>query len=206
MAHEEATRFIERLLPGLRKRHVRYDSDEDICQHTLFDMLKKWDTLEITTDAKFANVFSRFYHTLKWVERAHRARSLSRGTYWLTHAGGIPEYNFSSYRDSAGEWESPQPRLIIGDHNLKACDPWETARTEALEFIELLPTPLYRKSFYLYFIEGYTQSEAAVMVGTTRELFIEIIREGITFLKAKQQVANLEGRNVCGAPTLIGDK
>lgn len=186
MAHEEATRFIERLLPGLRKRHVRYDSDEDICQHTLFDMLKKWDTLEITTDAKFANVFSRFYHTLKWVERAHRARSLSRGTYWLTHAGGMPDEARMEMQSSV------------------QYNPWKHNRIEALEFIELLPTPLYRKSFYLYFIEGYTQSEAAVMVGTTRELFIGIIREGIAFLKAKQQMANLEGRNVSEAPTLTG--
>lgn len=191
MAHEDAIAYITRLLPVMREKYLLVDSDEDLCQQALLDMLKKWDTLGITNDDQFTIVFKSFYSTLKWVERSRYARGVSRGTYWHAHAGGIP--SFLEYRTT---------RLLADDPF--AYNPWVHPRLEALEFIELLPTPVLRKAFYLYYIEGYTLEETATLMHRDRGTVSSILSKGLALLQAAQAVLNAEGRSQSEGPTRHG--
>lgn len=205
--HAEAAHYIERLFPQLRKQYVKHADDEDICQYVLFDLLKKWEQLNITSDEQFTNMFARFFYTSKWVERAHRARSLSRGSYWLRHAGGIPLAYYEHAGNQSSRWGTllEEPRITNPHGVTTEYDPWNSNRVDALEWIEQLPTPLYRKIFTHYYIEGYTQSEIGAMIGSYRERVNLILQEGVILLQQARLVQlTEEGRNVSGAPTHTG--
>ena len=205
MPHTEATQYIERLFPSLRKKYVRTEDDEDLCQLVLFDLLKKWPVLQITDDKGFNNVFARFYFTSKWVERSRRARSLASGTYWLSHAGGIPDCYYEGVdtlnKNKQGAHRA-EPVLSNPFGVTTEYNPWNNNRVDAAEWIACLPTPLYRKVFTLYYIEGYTQSEVGVMVDSYRERVNVILQEGVVLLqKIHAAQAHEEGRTVREAPT-----
>lgn len=196
MAKEDGVRFIERLFPGLRPRYVHHEDDEDICQVVLCDMLRKWDSLAITTDSQFANTFSRFYGTRKWINRGRRARQMASGTYWMTHPGGIPT-RYLGHEGKHGK------RVLDGDLAISSTaslttqyNPWCSHRTEALEWIAQLPTPLYRRVLTLYFIEGYTLSETGALLGWHKDKVAAIVKEGVTYLQAVHKQELEEGRNV----------
>ena len=191
MGKEEGVRYIERLFPDLRRKYVHKADDEETCQTVLCDLLKRWDTLEVTSDKEFTHHFHRFYGKAKWVERSRRARSLVGGRYWLTHAGGVPA--------KEEEHGKSNPYGTTTEYN-----PWNNDRVHAMEWIGYLPTPLYRKIFTLYYIEGYSHAEVGAMVGSYREQISLIIREGVQLLKAINQQQQEEGRNVTVAPTTHG--
>jgi DNA-directed RNA polymerase specialized sigma24 family protein len=205
LGKEEGVRYIERLFPGIRPRYVHQADDEDICQIVLCDILKKWDTLGITNDKEFTYTFHRFYGTSKWVQRSRKARALAGGTYWMSHAGGIPAQHRDDGQGPKGvRLRSVDPVIESNPSMTTAYNPWVNHRVEALEWISYLPTPLYRRIFTLHFIEGYSQSEVGALIGSYRERVGIIINEGIQLLKATHKAQQEEGRNVSVAPTLKG--
>lgn len=182
MLHTEAAEYIERLFPRLRRKCVVWEDDKDICQHVLFDILKRWPTLEITTDGQFNRTFMRFFHQAKWVERTRRARSWTSGFAWSSHGGRVP---YTSYHDAYESKLNVKAHGLEGDAlQANAHNPWATTHIRALEWIDMLSTPLLKKIFTMHYIEGYTQSEVAAQIGSYREQVNLIIAEGLTFLRA----------------------
>ena len=196
--------YIERLFPALRPKYIRTEEDEDICQIVLCDMVRKWERLCVTTDEEFIDIFSRFYGTRKWIERGRRARQLVSGTYWLTHPGGIPT-RYLGYNKQHGHGRTLEFDLAIPSTTSLTTQytPWSSDRIEALEWIERLPTPLYRRLFFLYFIEGYTLSEIGKLLNWPRERVGLVIKEGVVCLQVLyKQDCEEEGRSANVGPTL----
>lgn len=203
--HEHMVDCIERLYPLLRPRFVHEADDEDLCQVVLCDMLRKADTLQVTTDAAFTDTFSRFYGTRKWIDRGRRARQLSSGTYYMTHPGGIPHKYTQRIMINGRVTRSETDLAIPSTASLTTeYNPWDGHRTNALEWIDQLPTPLARKVMTLYYIEGYTLSEVGVIMHWHRDTVGAYLKEGVAFLKAMRQCDMEEGRNVSVGPTLQG--
>lgn len=205
MSQEDGARFVERLFPQLRPRYVHHEDDEDVCQIVLWDMLKKWDSLNIMTDQEFTSTFSRFYGMRQWIERTRRARQLVSGTYWLHRPGGIPSkyLGYQSQRQAHTTGKTLECDLAIPSTASLTTqyNPWCSHRTEALEWIARLPTPLYRRILTLYYIEGYTLPEVGAILGWHRDKVGVIIKEGVALLRATYKAELEEGRSLSGGPT-----
>jgi len=71
MTHEELENYITRLLPNLRKKHVYTANDDEDCQLSLLDLLRKVDQHIFTNDKEFTSLFLSYYNCRR-VQRRRR--------------------------------------------------------------------------------------------------------------------------------------
>ena len=157
MTAEQATHFLERELPSLRKKFCRDEIDYDALQVAMSTFVRKSD--RITDDkAAFAYLWSIFCYNRQWLYRKYNNR--------LMFCGSVTE-------QSTAHFVHDYPYM----YQHREAD--QHIKQQAVEYLAEIANPRHRRVCELHYIEGYSATEIGEQMGLSRQRIENILAQGV---------------------------